>query len=203
MLFFSGLTSVPGHPKFGTTGQRSGQRQPGVAWPARLTHPIKPAWLAGWLRPLAGQPPSRPASWLQLGIGLASCWLAVGLFGPLAGDACWPASWPGGVVTWPGPSRGGPVGRLTRDVGGWLAGWLEGELAGLAGALCVWLACWLAGWLAGGLAGSMWLHGHMAGLDEASLIAAWRRHCSAMARFLAEEDHKVEACFWPKFRTEK
>ena len=85
----------------------------------------------------------------------------------------------------------------------WVVGWLGGLraswLAGLAGALCVWLACWLAG----GLAGSMWLHGHMAGLDEASLIAAWRHHCSAMARFLAEEDHKVEACFWPKFRTEK
>ena len=92
---------------------------------------------------------------------------------------------------------------MAQDVGGWLAGWLEGELAGWAGWRTVCLAGLLAGWLAGGLAGSMWLHGHMAGLGEASLIAAWRGHSSARASFLTEEDHKVEACFWPKFRTEK
>jgi hypothetical protein len=63
----------------------------GLAGPA---HPPHQAGLAGWLRPLAGQPPSRPASWLQLGIGLAS-WsdcLALRLATPAgrpAGRAAW------------------------------------------------------------------------------------------------------------------
>jgi hypothetical protein len=60
-----------------------------------------------------------------------------------------------------------------------------------------WLADWLVHWQ------PMWLHSHMAGLGEASLIAAWRGHSLAMARFLTEEDHKVEACFRPKIRTKK
>jgi hypothetical protein len=59
-IFFD-FVSVPGHPKSGTTGQRSGQRQPGVAWPARLTHPTKPAWPAGCGGWLASRPAGQSA----------------------------------------------------------------------------------------------------------------------------------------------
>ncbi|MHC4930005.1 MAG: hypothetical protein ACYTFU_10095 [Planctomycetota bacterium] len=130
---------------------------------------------------------------------MASCWLAVGLFGPLAGDACWPASWPGGAVAWLGPSRGG---QLVAWPGMWVVAWLGGLraswLAGLAGGLCVWLAGGLAGSLAAHVAA--WLHGWLGrGQPHSGMEGPFLSH----GKFSTEEDHKIEACLVPKFRTEK
>jgi hypothetical protein len=152
---------MPGHPESGTTGQWSGQRQPGVAWPARLTHPTKPAWPAGCGDWLASRPAGRPAGcslvpgWLAAG-WLSDC-LALRLATPAGRSAGQAARWPGRGLAGAQPGR--PVGRLAWDVDGWLAGWLEGDLAGWAGWLTVCLAGWRTGWFTGSPCGCMatWL----------------------------------------------
>jgi hypothetical protein len=164
--------------------QASGPASVSLAWPGRPGSPTPPS------RPgrLAGQPPSRLGGWLQLGTWVASCWLAVGLFGPPTGDACWTASWPGGAVAWPGPSRGGQLVAWPRMwVVGWLGGLRASWLAGLAGALCVWLACWLAGWLAGWWTGwfhvAAWPHGWLGrGQPHSGMEAPFLSHGKVLNR---------------------
>ena len=138
--------------------QASGLASASLAWPGRPGSPTPPS-RPGQLAAAAGWPAAQQASQLAAACTwVASCWLAVGLFGLPAGDACWPANWPGGAVAWPGPSQGG---QLVAWPGIWVVGWLGGLraswLAGLAGGLCVWLAGGLAGSLAAHVAA--WPHG--------------------------------------------
>ena len=140
----------------------------------------------------------------------------VALDGPGGGDACQSLSltcWAGGVAGW---LLAGWFCLLT-GLAGWRAGWLgdglDGRQAGWLAFGAGWLVDWLAGrWLTGWLADCvsdwladwlahwqpMWLHGYMAGLGEASLIATWRRHSSATASFSTREDSHNEACYVPR-----